>query len=96
MARGLSCSTACGIFPDQGSNPCPLHWQADSSPLCHQGSPRKVLNSGILLMDELCFSNVTAEPTKRKQGTLAEGKDSTDESLEVKGGRKEEEILDNS
>ena len=20
---------ACGIFPDQGSNPCPLHWQAD-------------------------------------------------------------------
>ena len=30
MAHGLSCSTACGIFPDQGSNPCPLHWQADS------------------------------------------------------------------
>ena len=23
-------SAACGIFPDQGSNPCPLHWQADS------------------------------------------------------------------
>ena len=21
---------ACGIFPDQGSNPCPLHWQVDS------------------------------------------------------------------
>ena len=20
-----SCSAACGIFPDQGSNPCPLH-----------------------------------------------------------------------
>ena len=33
-------SVACGIFPDQGSNPCPLHWQADSQPLCHQGSPR--------------------------------------------------------
>ena len=30
MAHGLSCSTACGIFPDQGLNPCPLHWQADS------------------------------------------------------------------
>ena len=29
----------CGIFPDQGSNPCPLHWQADSQPLRHQGSP---------------------------------------------------------
>ena len=39
VAHGPSCSTACGIFPDQGSNPCPLHWQADSQPLCHQGSP---------------------------------------------------------
>ena len=38
VAHGPSCSTACGIFPDQGSNPCPLHWQADSQPLCHQGS----------------------------------------------------------
>ena len=28
--HGLSCSAACGIFPDQGSNPCPLHWQVDS------------------------------------------------------------------
>ena len=34
-----SCSVACGIFPDQGLNPCPLHWQADSQPLLHQGSP---------------------------------------------------------
>ena len=39
VAHGLSCSVACGIFPDQDSNPCPLHWQADSQPLCHQGSP---------------------------------------------------------
>ena len=39
VAHGPSCSVACGIFPDQGSNPCPLHWQADSQPLCHQGSP---------------------------------------------------------
>ena len=30
VAHGLSCSTACGIFPDQGLNLCPLHWQADS------------------------------------------------------------------
>ena len=28
--HGLSCSVACGIFPDHGSNLCPLHWQADS------------------------------------------------------------------
>ena len=40
VAHGPSCSAACGIFPDQGSNPCPLHWQADSQPLRHQGSPK--------------------------------------------------------
>ena len=39
VAHGPSCSVACGIFPDRGSNPCPLHWQADSQPLRHQGSP---------------------------------------------------------
>ena len=30
VAHGLSCSMAYGIFLDHGSNPCPLHWQADS------------------------------------------------------------------
>ena len=25
VAHGPSCSAACGIFPDQGLNPCPLH-----------------------------------------------------------------------
>ena len=39
VAHGPSCSAACGILPDQGPNPCPLHWQADSQPLRHQGSP---------------------------------------------------------
>ena len=39
VAHGPGCSAGCGIFPDQGSNPCPLHWQADSQPLRHQGSP---------------------------------------------------------
>ena len=39
VAHGPSCSAACGIFPDQGLNPCPLHWQADSQQLRHQGSP---------------------------------------------------------
>ena len=34
----LSCSMSCGIFPDQGSNPCLLHWQANSVSVCHQGS----------------------------------------------------------
>ena len=39
VAHGPSRSTARGILPDQGLNPCPLHWQADYQPLCHQGSP---------------------------------------------------------
>ena len=45
VAHGPSCSAACGILPDQGSNPCPLNCQADSQPLCHQGSP----GGGILI-----------------------------------------------
>ena len=39
-AHRLSCSKACGIFPDHGSNRCPLYWQAESYPLDHQGSPK--------------------------------------------------------
>ncbi|XP_059887192.1 shieldin complex subunit 1 isoform X6 [Delphinus delphis] len=39
MAHGPSCFAACGIFPDQGTNSCPLHRQADPQPLRHQGSP---------------------------------------------------------
>ena len=39
--HGLSCSAACGIFPDQGLNSCPLHWQVQ--PLDHQGSPPNAL-----------------------------------------------------
>ena len=27
VAHGLHCPLAGGIFPDQGLNPCPLHWQ---------------------------------------------------------------------
>jgi len=36
---GLSCSLACEIFLDQGSNPCLLHQQVDSLPLSYQGRP---------------------------------------------------------
>ena len=39
-AVALSRLAAWGIFLDQGSNPLPLLWQADSLPLDHQGSPR--------------------------------------------------------
>ena len=53
VAHGPNCSVACGIFPDQGSNPDPLHWQADSQPLRHQGSPIKFLSWD-------CSSSVTS------------------------------------
>ena len=48
-AHGLNCSWACGIFPDQGSNPRLLQWQADSLLLGHQGSPSdlSLTNFGI-------------------------------------------------
>ena len=36
--RGLSCPKAGSIFPDQGWNPRPLHWQADSQPPDRQES----------------------------------------------------------
>ena len=49
VAHGPSCSAACGIFPDQGLNPCPLHWQADSQPLRHQGSPLSLVLCLMLL-----------------------------------------------
>ena len=44
VVRGLSCSVAGAIFPDQGSNPYLPRQQADSLPLSHEGSPEAVLN----------------------------------------------------
>ena len=35
VQHGLSYPTACRIFLDQGSNPCLLYWQVDSSLLSH-------------------------------------------------------------
>ena len=52
VAYGLSCSKACGIFLDQGSNLYPLHWQVDSSP----GLPGKsslIINGGLYYVYEL-------------------------------------------
>ena len=58
VAHGPSCSVACGILPDQGSNPCPLHWQADSQPLCHQGSPRLFGFLMLSFMSCLCILDI--------------------------------------
>ena len=40
VVLGLSCPAACGIFPDQGLNPCPLYWQAEPETLDHRGVPK--------------------------------------------------------
>ena len=43
----VAISSSRGIFPIQGWNLsllCLLHWQADSSPLCHLGSPHTTLD----------------------------------------------------
>ena len=56
MVHSVSCSVACGIFPDPGLNLCLLHGQADSLPLS-QGSPNLHLNLvGIKLfsLEESC------------------------------------------
>ena len=45
LVRGPSCSTACGIFPDQGLNPYFLHWLVDSLPLNHHGNHDALLES---------------------------------------------------
>ena len=39
VALRLNWSEACGIFLNQGSKLCSLHWQEDSYPLYHQESP---------------------------------------------------------
>ena len=59
VAHGLSCSGACGILPDQGSNPCPLHWQADSQPLRHQGNP-----------GSRYFKDITSLYCRRRHGNI--------------------------
>ena len=56
VAQGLRCSVASGIFLDQGSDSCLLHWQVDSLLLSHQGSPNIYL-SNIHLSNEIHLIN---------------------------------------
>ena len=65
VAHGPSCSAARGILPDQGSNLCALHRQADSQPLRHQGSP---VSSFLIYSSILVGHHCTAcgiEPARR-------------------------------
>ena len=63
-------SVACGVFSDQGSTSCLLHWQADSLPLSHQGSPEM----GIvwsLLRELRSFNALLAWTTTTKRRVAA-------------------------
>ena len=61
MARGISCSLACGIFPDQGLNLCLQLWQADSLPPSHHGSALTIFTRYFSCFDkthwQICKSN---------------------------------------
>ena len=53
VVNGLSCSIECGVFLDQGLNPCPLHWQVGSLPLYHQGSHSVIIDLVIIAVSFL-------------------------------------------
>ena len=53
--HALSCSTVCGIIPDQGLNLYPLQWQVDSYPLTTREVP-EVLILKIILVFKVSFS----------------------------------------
>ena len=51
VAHGPSCSAACGIFPDQGSNPCPLHCRQ----ILNHCTTRETLTHSFLSSDRASF-----------------------------------------
>ncbi|XP_059868809.1 evC complex member EVC isoform X6 [Delphinus delphis] len=63
MAHGPSRSAACGIFLDRGTNPCPLHRQADSQPLRHQESPNHYFSFKGLIKSLACILPHECEPS---------------------------------
>ena len=56
-----------GILSTQGSNPRLLHWQVDSSPLRHLGSPRSPSTGTCRLM-----SRGTVHPEAKARGRIPE------------------------
>ena len=66
VAYGLNCSTTCGIFPDQGLNPCLFHWQTESLPLSHRGA----LWSDFFYQSEWCFIMLIFIPQEKTRSEL--------------------------
>ena len=56
ILKWVAISFSRGIFP--GSNPRLLHWQADSLPLHHQGSPILLIRYSLLLSLLYCLIHV--------------------------------------
>ena len=57
VVHRLSCLTAYKIFPNLGWNLCPLHRQADSLPLDHQGSSLPTLSNDNLAWNKILSVN---------------------------------------
>ena len=73
VVHGLSCSLPCGIFLDQGLNPCLLHWQADSLSVSHQGSPAPSFILLFVVVVQVLFRNIHLPlpyPGERKNKVL--------------------------
>ena len=66
VAHEPSRSEACGILPDQGSNPRPPHRQADPQPLCHQGSPSITFITHLFPCDRVEEKSESLLGTKEK------------------------------
>ena len=59
---------ACGISPDQGSNLCLWHWQANSLPLSHQGSPEGHFTCHDVASAPFCWLSHWASPDLKGKG----------------------------
>ena len=59
VAHRLGCCSM-WVFLDQGSNPCLLLWQADSSPLSHQGIPHLHSWRWHTKWEILCYNLINA------------------------------------
>ena len=55
VAHRLRCSVACRFFLDKGSKLCFLHWQADSLPQSHRGSPQSIILFFVFYLTPLGF-----------------------------------------
>ena len=84
VVHGLGCSEACGIFPDRRWSPRRLHWQTDSLPLSHQGSPESMIGEkNVFCLPAFPNGGEFILPTlnSRKWGRLLQNSRAHEESL---------------